>query len=94
MSMLGLDPLEVVNTPPLKQTPSYSNVNTGMLEKERLSGGGFSVGQDFVNRDLAAREQGAEQTAFTFGIGEDVAGYDKDYLSGDFADRINMSGQN
>ena len=92
--MLGLDPMAIVNTPSLNQTPDYSNVNTGMLEKTRLSGGSFGVGQDFVERDLAAREQGAEQTAFTFGIGEDVAGYDKDYLSGDFADRIHMSGQN
>lgn len=72
MSMLGLDPLEVVNTPPLKQTPSYSNVNTGMLEKERLSGGGFSVGQDFVNRDLAQRDVTSQMRGVDFGIGEDL----------------------
>jgi len=95
--MLGLDPLAIVNTPSLqedpKTSPNYSGINVNTLEQARLSGGGFGLGQDFIQRDLASRGQDTERTAFTFGIGEDVAGYDKDYLSGDFADRISMSGQ-
>ena len=70
--MLGLDPMAIVNTPSLKQTPDYLNVNTGMLEKERLSGGNFGVGQDFVERDLAQRDATSEKRGFEFGVGEDL----------------------
>ena len=76
LGMLGLDPLTIVNTPPLqeepKTSPNYSGVNVGMLEQSRLSGGGFGVGQDFVNRDLAQRGITSERQGVDFGIGEDL----------------------
>ena len=82
-----------VKEEPIQPVQDFSGTTWQDLEAKRLSGETFGVDPSFVQKDLAAREQGAEREAFTFGINEDVAGYDKDYLSGDFADRINMSGQ-
>jgi hypothetical protein len=62
------DPIAIVNAP----AQNYSNVGVGMLEQARLSGDGFSVGQDFVNKDLAQRENTSERRGFEFGIGEDA----------------------
>ena len=58
--------------------PNYSGMTWKDLEQTRLEGGAFSVDQSFVEQDLAARQQAEDEVGFTFGVGEDVSGYDKD----------------
>jgi len=74
-----------------KPSTDYSGMSWQELEKQRLAGDGISLGADFVSADLAARQDDATETGFTFGVGEDVAGYDKQYLGTDFANQKEMS---
>jgi len=71
----------------------YSGMSWQELEKQRLAGGGLSLGADFVSADLAARQSDEKDKGFEFGIGEDVVGFDKDYVGTDFANQREMSAQ-
>lgn len=98
--MLNLDPMAVVNTPALRPeentgmlTPDYSGLTWQDLEKQRLAGETFSVAPSFVESDLQQRQQFADEQGFQFGVGEDVVGYDKDYIGSDVANQREMSAQ-
>lgn len=94
-----LDPLDIVNTPSTgmltntQPVKDYSGMSWEQLEEQRLAGDNFGLSQDFVDSDLAARQTFADQQSFQFGIGEDMSGYDKEYVGTDTANQREMSSQ-
>jgi hypothetical protein len=90
-----LDPLEIVNTPPPKEDPRPagmlgSGVNFETLNQARLAGNLLNVGEEFTQRNLQALQQ-QEQDKGLFGVGEDITGYDRDYVAEDFDRQRQMS---
>lgn len=90
-----LDPLEIVNTPPPKEDPRPTGmlgagVNFNTLNQARLAGNPFSVGEDFIQSNLQALQQ-QEQDKGLFGVGEDLTGFDKDYIGLATGDQRSMS---